>query len=83
MTTLLKVYARKEPTTDTVAKAHGLARKLDTVFYRDEQCTKFMARWPWHLSGAPRKNSSVVTLNCFKWALQWLPAIQTSPKGAV
>lgn len=68
---LLTVYARKEQTTDLLAVQHGLAHKLDTVFYRDEKCTKLMARKPWHQSGHPRSTSRVVTLNCYRWALSW------------
>ncbi|KVP75341.1 hypothetical protein WJ96_06155 [Burkholderia ubonensis] len=68
---LLTVFARREPTVDPVALAHGCADKKDTVFYRDAQCTDVMARKPWHQSGHPRKNSTAVTLNCFRWKLQW------------
>lgn len=72
MMQLLKVYARRELTVDPVALAHGCRQKKDTVFYRDEACTDVMARKPWHQSGHPRKNSKVVTLNCWNWQLQWV-----------
>lgn len=68
---LLTVFARREPTVDSVAHALGCADKKDTVFYRDAQCTDFVARMPWHQSGRPRKNSKTVMLNCFRWNLQW------------
>jgi hypothetical protein len=69
--TLLTVFARREPTTDPVALAHGCARKNDTVFYSDALCTQAMARKPWYQSGHPRRNSREVTLNCWRWQLQW------------
>ncbi|KVP96808.1 hypothetical protein WJ97_13085 [Burkholderia ubonensis] len=68
---LLTVFARREPTVDQVALTHGCADKKDTVFYRDAQCTDVIARKPWYQSGHPRKNSKAVTLNCFRWKLQW------------
>lgn len=69
---LLSVYVRREPTTDSVALALGVRRKQDTVFYRDPQATEVMARKPWYQSEHPRKNSKQVTLNCYRWAVQWL-----------
>ena len=70
--TLLTVFARREPTTDSVALAHGVKRKKDTVFYRDAACTQTMARKPWYQSGHPRRNSREVTLNCCRWQIQWV-----------
>lgn len=69
---LLPVFTRREPTTDSVALAHGLANKKDTVFYRDALCTDVMARKPWYQSGHPRRNSREVTLNCYRWQVQWV-----------
>ncbi|WP_144267157.1 hypothetical protein [Comamonas thiooxydans] len=69
--TLLSVFARKEPTTDTFDVSQGLKKK-DTVFYSDAACTKPMARKPWHQSGHPRINSKAVTLNCWRWKLIWV-----------
>ena len=70
--TKLTVFSRREPTTDAVALAHGVKGKKDTVFYRDQQCTQFMARKPWYQSGHPRSNSRTVMLNCYRWQLQWV-----------
>ena len=70
--TMLTVFARREPTVDPVAKAHGCGHKQDTVFYRDAECKDVMARKPWHQSGHPRKNSRQVTLNCYRWQLNWI-----------
>lgn len=70
--TTLTVFARREPTTDAVALAQGVAGKKDTVFYRDAACTDAMARKPWYQSGHPRRNSRNVMLNCYRWNLQWV-----------
>lgn len=34
----ITLFARKEPTRDTISIAHGLGQKLDTVLYRDHAC---------------------------------------------
>jgi hypothetical protein len=72
MTQLLPVYARKEPTQDPVVRLFGLTNKKDTVVYRDPACTQLFARIPWSHSGHPRRNSSRITLNCFRWKLNWV-----------
>lgn len=72
LASLLPVYARKEPTTDSFARNAGLKNKLDTVIYRDEQCTKVFVRYFWYRSDAPRRSKSRITLNCFNWNLFWL-----------
>ena len=43
---LITLYARKEPTTDPVSIAHGLTDKLDTVVYRDKECTEQKGLFP-------------------------------------
>ena len=72
---LIAVFARKEPTTDEMAKTFGL-RKKDTVYYRDRACKQLFARKPWHQSGHPTKATKTVQLNCWAWALQWVPAVE-------
>jgi hypothetical protein len=67
---MLTVYARKEPTRDTLAIQHKLDKK-DVVFYRDEACTDRFCHWSWHLS-PPRRNRKTVTLNCYRWAVKWV-----------
>lgn len=69
--TLLALYARKEPTTDPIALAHGLEAKKDVVLYRDLAGTQFVARWSWYLSRRPRRGQKRVTLNCWRWELLW------------
>lgn len=72
--TMLTLYARKEPTRDTVSIAHGLARRQDTVLYRDAACTDRAAVFGWYQSSCPRRGQRRVTFNCWNWNLQWVPA---------
>lgn len=72
LASLLPVYARKEPTTDSFARKAGLKNKLDTVIYRDKECTEVFVRYFWYRSSAPRRSTSRITLNCFDWNLFWL-----------
>jgi hypothetical protein len=76
---LITIYARKEPTTDIVALAADIKGKKDVVFYKDEACTVPFCRWSWHLN-PPRRNWKRVTLNCWRWAIKWLP--DTAPESA-
>lgn len=69
--THLKLFARKEPTADTVAIQYGLPRKQDTVLYRNAECTQVVARWPWYHSNCPRSGQKRVMLNCYQWKLAW------------
>ncbi len=75
---LLTVFARREPTTDDVARrympARQLARCRDTVIYRDRACRRFFCRIPWHYRANPRRNTRFITLNCFRWRLVHLGA---------
>lgn len=74
----LTLFAREEPTTDAVSIQHGMGHRKDVVMYKDEGCTQLYVRWPWCYSGRPRRNSKQVMLNCYRWKLQWLPALQAS-----
>lgn len=69
---LITLYARKEPTTDQVALAHGQVHRTDTVLYEDEACQKPKARFTWFGSTSPRRGQKRVTLNCWQWKLQWV-----------
>ena len=71
---LITLYARREPTTDSVLLKYApQVRKLDVVIYNDENGTTPKARFSWWHSGKPHKGSKVITLNCWRWALKWLP----------
>lgn len=69
---LLTLYARKEPTQDTVSILHGIANRKDTVLYRDAACTDRAAVFGWFLSSCPRRGQKFVTFNCWRWKLQWV-----------
>ncbi|MGF6440496.1 hypothetical protein [Paraburkholderia youngii] len=72
MSRLIKIFARREPTVDAVAIERGVKGKRDVVFYRDADATNRIARWSWYLS-PPRHGRRTVTLNCWLWAVEWLP----------
>ena len=69
---LLTLFAKKEPTSDSVSISRGLSSRKDTVLYRDKECTELAARWPWYYSSCPRRSQRRVTLNCYRWNLLWL-----------
>lgn len=80
MTSSIMLYARKEPTVDTLARALGLGHKLDVVLYKDPACSEFYARWSWHL-GPPRLGRKFVMLNCYRWAIAWIST--TRPQDSI
>ena len=72
MSELITLYARREPTTDaTILRYAPNAKKYDVCIYSDKECKTFKARFVWH--GVPRKTRKTVMLNCWKYALEWLP----------
>lgn len=82
MSNLIKIFARREPTIDSVAVAHGMKDKCDVVFYRDAEATQKIARWTWHQS-PPRRGRAEVTLNCWTWALAWLPDVPRKSSSGI
>lgn len=78
---LIRVFARYEPTTDPIAKANlcraDLARALDVAIYRDAAATQRMARFNSDRK-RPNRRNKVVTLNCWKWAIEWMPSLLQS-----
>ena len=94
MTNLITLYARLEPTTDSILIAmgegpfyrpipagasiealikRGFFGKLDTVIYKDAECTEQVVRYGWFSSSRPTRKSKTVMHNCFTYALTWLP----------
>jgi hypothetical protein len=74
---LITVYARREPTRDTVAQARAPKNRWkDVVIYRDPACTQLFAVFPWWVAKRPTRASSRVMLNCYWWALNWLQDLQ-------
>lgn len=73
---MLTVYAKLEPTTDEVTlKYFPETDKKDVQIYRDEACTDPFARFPWHYSSRPTLRNKYVTLNCYRWKLQWIKEV--------
>jgi hypothetical protein len=72
MSERLKIYVRREPTTDWYALQEGVKGKCDVVAYTDEAATKFVGRWVW-ANSPPRKGTKLVMLNCFEYEAVWLP----------
>lgn len=68
MNNLLTLYARREP----CARSERMLTP-DIVIYRDEAMTNVFCRFDAMRSDAPDKRNRYVTLNCYKWRLQWLP----------
>lgn len=75
---LLTLFARSEPTTDPVCLRYlssaRLATATDVQLYYDPNCTKPAARYRFGMT-RPHRNSRTVMHNCFRYALQWLPAM--------
>ncbi len=69
---LITVYARREPTLDSIAINHGVKGKFDVVVYEDAECTKPKGRWSWYYTNKPTRRNKTVMLNCFLWKLVWL-----------
>ena len=70
--TKIVVYARKEPTTDSVAIQHSCANEKDVQVYHDKECTRPYARFPWYYSNIPTRRNKYVTLDCFRYKLEWV-----------
>lgn len=69
----LTLYARKEPSTDEILKQHAPnAKKFDVVIYRDNQAQDKSCVFRWDLSNKPTRRNKYVTVNCFRYKLQWI-----------
>lgn len=70
---MLTVYARKEPTTDEVTLKYAPEQKrFDVQVYKDKAGKMPFARFMWHYKSIPTKRNKYVTINCFKWAIEWI-----------
>jgi len=67
----LKIYVRREPTTDEYALREGVKGKFDVVAYKDEAATQFVGRWVW-ANSPPREGQRLVMLNCYEHEAIWL-----------
>jgi hypothetical protein len=71
------VYARHEPTDDSVAIQHLDAKTLamckDVIIYHDRKCRRFYANFPWFYNPSkPTRRNRYVTINCFRYRLVWV-----------
>ncbi len=67
------VYARKERTTDSTTLTHfPNSKKEDVQIYRDRQAKIPFARFMWGMKDTPTKRNKYVTLNGFKYNLEWI-----------
>lgn len=72
---LITLYARREPTTDPVVRQYAPeSKRRDVCLYQDRECSVLRARIPWHHANCPRTRRTI-TLNCYRWRLEWLPAV--------
>lgn len=67
-TNLIKVFARREPAIEPM-----VAARRDVVVYLDEACTKLLARFCSGFGYMPTRATKRVTINCWPWALNWIP----------
>ena len=69
------VYARQEPTNDSVAiqylDAKTLATCKDVIIYHDQDCRRFYANFPFFYK-RPNRRNRYVTINCFRYKLIWV-----------
>jgi hypothetical protein len=71
------LYARHEPTNDSVAirylDATTLATCKDVIIYHDRDCRHFYANFPFFYNQSkPDRRNRYVTLNCFRYKLVWV-----------
>lgn len=79
----MNLYARREPTTDTVTLKYVPERQrkresqwLDVVLYADPEGRRSVARYPNYYSNKPRRGTRHVMHNCARYQLSWLPDIR-------
>lgn len=65
MFSLITLFARQ------VASKDG-ARGKDVEIFKDKECTDLYVRIPWWHASKPSPKTKKVTLNCYRWNLQWI-----------
>lgn len=69
----LTLYARKEPSTDEILKRYAPnAKKFDVVIYSDAQAQRTKCVFSLYLSNKPTRRNKYVTINCFRYKLEWI-----------
>lgn len=69
----LTIYARKEPSTDEILLKYAPNQKeFDVAIYSDKlaQHKKCVIRWD--LSSKPTRRNKWLTINCFRYRLEWI-----------
>ena len=77
---MLKIYLRKETTTDEQLKSvycpesdkAVIARKKDVCAYSDENAQEFLGRWVWYHKGKPTKSVKQIVYNSVLREIVWL-----------
>jgi hypothetical protein len=71
---LLTLYLRREPTVDSAWLQYGDGRpRWDVRYYGDPKCQNLKGICPWYYSSKPRRGCRTTVLNCYRWAVVWLP----------
>lgn len=73
---LIKIYVRREPSTESATLALGVTGKFDVQAYKDEACTERFARWSWDQSTKPTRRNKTAMVNCYRWQLVWLDDLE-------
>jgi len=67
------LYARKEPSTDEILLKYAPhAKKFDVSIYSNNQGRGKICTFRWDLSNKPTRRNRYVTINCYKYKLEWL-----------
>lgn len=78
---MLTLYARKEPTQDSVLHQYAPGvQRFDVVFYKDRSGSDRYATWEWFKT-PPRLGQRTVTLNCYRWNVVWLDSLRTKSEA--
>ena len=72
---LLTLYLRREPTTDLILAGTPIVTRFDVAAYvsRDTKNIVPKTRWRWDMASKPTRRNKRVRVNCFQWAVVWLP----------
>jgi len=65
---LLTVYLEKIPPNDNFANK----RDYTVIVWADKEKTSRKAIIPWYHSNKPTKRNKYLTLNCYKWRVEWI-----------
>lgn len=76
---LITLYARLEPTTDTVALRYCTLAQLqqskfkDVVLYEDRACTRIYCRYSWQYSDKPKRNKTKeIYIDYCRYKIKWI-----------